>query len=492
MTPRIRAGQLLDAAAIRAAAETHPRLRSFMRTISEESRRGDRHAAGLMEHIIRRAVDDIGEVHVGGSLLRLEKVQILRDNIATILDSVLEGQELPQGISVESLGRYFDELSNEMRELSRPRESIVGDQPLDLFHDAAEYADRLVREYEGVAPAAGGAHVEPMAAVQDAFNRMPAGLKEAVRRATELEPQAVWRVVASETESGQARSLAHLEGQLAGQLGAKELADLRAGLVEMGKARNKGLLVDQVRLGEALVRIADPDLRAVVTAGGDVWIVQQLAIHNPEALATLWDQFRAKGGGAADAGAFRSYLRHEMVTFGRAVPAEYTAAFSLSSIELFLKGPDANPRLGGTDLVGIGHDGWVWLVDDKSHRTQSVSSVTALTDNLAKNLSKDAAEFRAAIARLQREDPGFVPDPRVIYAIQRMEDVADAIAYIERSGEANTRPARIREVLQGRKIRLQVTSAMGEVRELSEALRELGLEYHPTGIQPRLPRPGGR
>jgi hypothetical protein len=378
-----------------------------------------------------------------------------------------------------------------MRELSRPRESIVGDQPLDLYHDAGEYADRLVREYQGAAPAPGGAHVEPMAAVQDAFNRMPADLKEAVRRATELEPQAVWRVVASETEGGQARNLARLEGELAGRLGAKELADLRAGLVEMGKARNKGLMVDQVRLGEALVRITDPDLRAVVTAGADVWIIQQLATHNPEALAELWANFKAKGRGVADASGFRAYVRREMVTFGRATPAEYTAAFSLSSIEQFLKGPDANPRQAGTDLVGVTHDDWVELIDDKSHRTQSVSSVTALTDNLATNLHDDARRFRAALQELQK-DPGFTPDPKMVYAIQRVEGAADAIAYIERSGDPRTRPARIREALTSSKIRMKVTSAMGEVRELSDALRELGLEYQPTGIQPPLPPRGRR
>jgi hypothetical protein len=491
MTARVNAGELLDRAAVRAVAEAHPRLQSFMRTISERSRRGDRHAAGLMEHIITRVATDIGELFVTGGLQRLEKIHVLRENVAAILDNVLEGQELPHGVSAQSLGRYFDELSTEMRELSRPRESIVGDQPLDLYHDAAEYAERLVREFEGVTAAAGGRHVEPMGAVHDAFKGLSEQQQEAVKRAAELEPRAAWRVVASETEAVLAEGLADLEARLGGRLRPQELADLRAGLAEMGKARNKGLMVDQVRLGEALTRIPDPDLRAVVTAGADVWIIQQVAMHNPQALAELWANFKATGRGVADAGAFRAYVRHEMVTFGRAVPAEYTAAFSLSSVEQFLKGPDANPRVGGTDLVGVTHADLVWLVDDKSHRTPSVSSVTALTDNLAQNLAKDAAEFRAAIARLRREDPGFVPDPKVIYAIQRIEAVANAIADIERRAEPRARPALIRRTLESSGIRMKVTSAMGEVRELSDALRELGLQYQPTGIQPRLPRPGG-
>jgi hypothetical protein len=490
MTARVNAGELLDRAAIRAAAAAHPRLQSFMRTISERGRRGDRHAAGLMEHIIRRVATDIGELHVGGGWQRLEKVQALRENLAAILDNVIEGQELPHDVSPEKMRQYFDELHNEMRELSGPREAIVGDEPLVLFQDAAEYAERLVWEFEG-----SGRHVEPMSAIHDAFKGLSEHQQEAVQFAEELEPRAAWRVVASETEAALAENLADLEARLGAKLGPEKLAnvlpDLRAGLTEMGKARNKGLMVDRVRLGEALGRIPDPDLRAVVTAGADIWIIQQVAMHNPEALGKLWKDFRANGGEVADASGFRAYVRKEMVTFGRATQAEYTAAFSLSSVEQFLKGPDANPRAGGTDLVGVTHDDWVELIDDKSHRTQSVSSVTALTDNLAKNLSKDAAEFRAAIARL-REDPSFVPDPKMIYAIQRIEAVADAIAYIESRADARTRPALIRRTLTSSKIRMKVTSAMGEVRELSEALRELGLEYQPTGIQPPLPPRGGR
>lgn len=478
--PRIRAGALLDAAAIRAAAESHPRLRGFMRTVAAHGEGGDLRANHLMEHIIRRVVTDIGEIHVGGSLLRLEKIQILRDNLAAILDNVLEGHELPQGVSVEMLGGYFDELLTEMRELSKPREAIVGDQPLDLYHDAADYADTVVREFEG-GPAAGGRHVEPQAALQDAFRNLPADQQAALRRATGIDPRAVWRVVSSESEAGAAKRLGELETALAGQLTTKELADLRAGLAELGKARSKGLQVSGPRLAGALARITDPELRAAVVAGADVWIVQQVAIHNPEGLATLWAQFRAKGGAATDTSGFRGYLRHEMVTFGKAVPAEYTAAFSLSSVEQFLKGPDANPRLKGTDLVGITADDWVWVIDDKSHRTASVSDVSALTDNLATNLRRDVADFRTAIADLKAADPGFVADPKVLYAIQRMEDVAEAVEYIERHGPASTRPERIRAVLEGRKVGLKVTSAMGEVRDIAGALKELGLSYEPTG-----------
>lgn len=406
---RFRAGRFLDAAAVHAAADANPRLQRFMRTIAAHSEAGDVRSRRLLEHLIRRVVDDVGDLHLNNALNRLERIAVLRDNIAAILDHVLEGGTLPEGVRLETLGERFDQLNTEMRELSRPREGIVGDAPLRLADDAAQYADSLLREFEVAGgTSAAGWHVEPAAVVQDAFRAMPADQQAALRRAAELEPEALWRAVAAETESGSRAAVTDLETRLGGRFTPDDVARLRTAVGELGKARSKGLHMNDARLTEALARIADPELRAVV-ASGDIWLTQQLAVHNPEALATLWRRFRDRGGRADDGPGFRAYLRHDMVTYGRGVLGEYGAAFSLSSIELFLKGPDANVKVAGTDLVGIGHDGWVWLIDDKSHRARSVSGVSALTDNLVTNLRRDASDFRDAIARLQRDDPGFTP-----------------------------------------------------------------------------------
>ncbi|MFI7608165.1 hypothetical protein ACIBTV_23885 [Micromonospora sp. NPDC049366] len=492
MTPprRFRAGRFLDAAAVHAAADANPRLRRFVRTVAGHSEAGDARARRLLEHLIRRIVDDVGDLHLGNAVTRLERIAVLRENIAAILDHVLEGGTLPDGVRVETLGEYFDQLSTEMRELSRPRDGIVGDAPLRLADDAGAYADSLLREFEADG-GAGGRHAEPTVAVADAFRALPADRQAALRRAAELEPRALWQAVAAEGEASKRSAVATLETRLGGRLTPDELTRLRTALDDLGRARNRGLQVSDARLAEALARIVDPDLRAVV-AGGDVWLTQQLALHNPEALATLWQRFRDRGGRADDGPGFRAYLRHDMVTYGRGVLGEYSAAFSLSSIELFLKGPDANVKVSGTDLVGIGHDGWVWLVDDKSHRATSVSGVSALTDNLVTNLRRDAGDFRDALARLQRDDPGFVPDPRIIDAVTRMENAAAEIDRINRTGSAATRPARITQALTDQRLRLRVTSAAGEVREITQALRDLGLRYEPTRAPVPLPPTGGR
>lgn len=488
---RFRAGRFLDAAAVHAAADANPRLRQFIRTVAAHSEAGEVRSRRLLEHLIRRVVDDVGDLHLGNALNRLERITVLRDNIAAILDHVLEGGTLPEGVRVATLGEYFDQLNTEMRELGRPRDGIVGDAPLRLADDAAAYADSLLREFDTAGGGAAGRHVEPAALVGDAYRGMPADRQAALRRAAELEPAALWRAVAAESEGGKRAAVADLETRLGGRLTPDEVARLRTAVDDLGRARSRGLQMSDARLADALARIGDPDLRAVV-AGGDVWLTQQLAVHNPEALATLWRRFRDRGGRADDGPGFRAYLRHDMVTYGRGVLGEYSAAFSLSSVELFLKGPDANVKVAGTDLVGIGHDGWVWLIDDKSHRATSVSGVSALTDNLATNLRRDAADFREAIARLHRDDPGFTPDPRILDAISRMEDAAAEIDRINRRGSASTRPARISAALQERRLRLRVTSAAGEVREITQALRDLGLAVEPTGTPVPLPPTGGR
>lgn len=492
--PRYNAGALLDGAAIRASAERSPRLRSFVKTIAGASERGEPRARGLLEYMIRRLVTDVGELHLTNAMERLGKIQTLRDNIAAILDHVLDEGQLPPEVRPERLGEYFDQLSSEMRELSKPKQAIVGDEPLKIYDNAEDYARGILRDFEAgkAEPAPGGVHVEPSAEVAAAFRGMPAGRQAALRRATALAPEMVWRVVSAETESGAAKALAQLKGELGGLLSEAEWAEVRTGLGELGKARNSALQMNPARLAEALARIADPQLRAVVQASGDVWILQQVAAHNPEALATVWESFLAKGGSPTDHAGFRAHLRDYMVHWGRSGTAEYTAAFSLSGIEAFLKGPDHSPQVGGIDLIGLGNDGWGWLIDDKSHRATRVSGVSAFEGDLAGNLFDDARAFEDAMERLRGDDPGFVPDPRVLDVIQRMREAALDIERIQRTGRPAGRPGRIATALADRKLRLRVTSAMGEVVDVSKALADIGVEVEPTGINVPLPRPGGK
>jgi len=478
-TSTFRAGARLDSAAIRAAAEAHPRLRRFVRLVGEHAEGGDARAMALLEHLVRRVADDVGDVHLTHVLARLERIEALRDTIAAILDHVLDGGELPPGVKASDLGRHFDDLSAQMHDLRKTQRALLGSEKSFLLgDDSASYAADVLADFEG-RPAGQGVHPGGDARVKAAVDLLPPPQQAALRKAAALEPAAVAKAVMADTEGLQARALAQLEQALAGRLTPTELADLRAATTAAGKAHFKASLVDDVRLAQALERIGDRDLRAVVVAG-DPWIVQQLAIHNPTMLAVLWKRFRDNGGRPDDVGGFRAYVRHEMVTYGRAVPGEFTAAFSLGSVLTLLKGPDVDVKVRGTDLVGVTSDGWVWLIDDKSHRAASVSSVTALTDNLATNLRRDVADFEAAIAELKARDPAFRPDPAILDAIDRMKAAAKEVDRIESTGKPANRPARLHQALVDLKIKLKVTSAMGEVTEVSQALADLGITVQPT------------
>ncbi|MDA0160857.1 hypothetical protein OM076_11325 [Solirubrobacter ginsenosidimutans] len=473
-TTRFGAGRRLDAAAIRAASERNPRLRTFVSNLARHSEGGEAHARGLLERLIRRVVDDVGDVHMTHAITRLERIEVLRDNIAAILDHVLEGGELPPGVRPEDLGRTFDQLGQELHDLRRTQRALSGaDESFKLVDDSLDYYRSVLADVDPVP----GTHAEPVNALRDAVKALPQDQRGALRRAAELEPGTLVRALTSE-ERGQRLGVEELKAKLHDKLSAAELAELEKAIKAVGKERTTALQVSEPRLAEALARIPDARLRAAVTVGNDVWIVQQLALHNPQALGELWAAFRKRGG--SDPGGFRAYVRHEMVTYGRGVVGEYTAAFSISSVDTLLKGPDTNVRTRGTDLVGITGDGWLWLIDDKSHRAASVDKVSSLTDNLVTNLRDDAAAVRGKLAELQQADPAFIPDPQVKDSPRRMEDAAAEIERIQAAGDPGTHPALISKALLDRKVKLRVTSAAGNVVELTQALKDLGLEIQPT------------
>ena len=480
--PRVRVP--VDTATLRAVAAANPRLREFVVRMDRHPG-GGRRAGALLEHLLTRILDDAAGLHLGPTLTRLERVADLRATLATVLDHLFEEGRLPPGRSVESLMGLFDELSVQMRELSRPRQGLAEAFPLRLTdEDALVYAQSALAT---TAPA-GGRHLEPD--LRSAVDALPAEQRAALRQATALEPDGVLGVLRAEEQQSSVARAAALETRLGGRLTPAELADLRAALEATARARNRAAQVSPQRLAPALAALPDPALRAVVGAA-DPWILPQLAMHNPRALTDLWEAFRRRGGQPEDGAGFRAYVRHEMTTYGRSVPAEFTAAFSLTSVHGFLKGPDVNTRARGTDLVAVGKDGWYWLIDDKSHGASSlidpsrpgvtVGDVSALTTNLTENLRRDAAAFRSAAAQLQGDYPGLRLEQALTDAPGVMESAARRIEEINMTAAPADRPGLIRAALAEHRIRLRVTSAMGNVVDLSDALKDLGLTLHRPG-----------
>lgn len=94
---RFRAGRFLDAAAVHAAADANPRLRRFIRTVAAHSEAGEVRSRRLLEHLVRRMIDDVADLHLNNALNRLERIAVLRDNIAAILDTCWRAAPCPRG-----------------------------------------------------------------------------------------------------------------------------------------------------------------------------------------------------------------------------------------------------------------------------------------------------------------------------------------------------------------------------------------------------------
>jgi hypothetical protein len=94
----------IEPSVIRGVAKQHPRLRAFYRTIAEHAGQGDHRARALLDFVVRRMLDDVGDLHLNDVFSRLDRIEVLRDNIAVVLDHALEGGKLPEGVSVETLG----------------------------------------------------------------------------------------------------------------------------------------------------------------------------------------------------------------------------------------------------------------------------------------------------------------------------------------------------------------------------------------------------
>jgi hypothetical protein len=292
------------------------------------------------------------------------------------------------------------------------------------------------------------------------------------------------------------------------------LEEVTAAVKELSMARHKA----SIGPGSATARVRADRLAHLPDELGqmamrDNTILGPLAEQHPEGLRELWDGWNA-GGRTGGGGNFRNYVYGEMRSGTRPYLAEFESAHGLGSQGFgLLKDPASfdprlpnmrriNPREGGTDLIGVREDGEIWVVDDKSHRLskaqieagqtgKSVSSVSAFEGRqLARNLEDDVTDMKAALDRLRAS--GVTPEPSMEDAVKRLDNAVTKLKQ-ETSGWADDAfdvPAnrqRIAAILGSERVRLKVTSAMGDVRDVSEALGDLGISAVPTFKPPKAP-----
>jgi hypothetical protein len=143
----------------------------------------------------------------------------------------------------------------------------------------------------------------------------------------------------------------------------------------------------------------------------------------------------------------------------------------------FIPPPEGMLRPARVDVV---------LGDDKAYRSRDprgvrLDGVSALVENLTRNLGTEAAAQRAALAAQERQ--GFPPHPDHDQAIRQMENAARRLAALDAEPGTPGRPqrfsdpayiARVRAILNEERIQLVVTSAYGNVTRLSEDLARYG------------------
>lgn len=209
--------------------------------------------------------------------------------------------------------------------------------------------------------------------------------------------------------------------------------------------------------------IADePGLRRLVESGGDDMLLQH------------WINFKARPSGRAVVSAFPGYVERMQGQFVGQF-GEFEVAFRISHDWILIKVPDDMVTIPGTDLIAISRRGGpVRFIDNKAFATSEVEAVDALTRNFTRNAVTDLEElgriagdldlpthFRLAQNRITRANTaiqariqGLTPDEIASPDVQR--DIA--------------------KILQQETIERVVTNAGGKVTDISQDLREMGID----------------
>jgi hypothetical protein len=493
---------------LRDAAETHPRLAPVLKRLEGLGIERPR-AVALVRALLTHAIEDLGDSWLGETGRRLKRIDHLRGRIAAAVDGVIETGALPPDLNRASLAGLFDDLQREMETL----------QSAQRFADAHPPTPDVAR-MRGATPPREIAAPRPPPVPTAPQTASVSHMQGAMADLAQKKPQqvALLRSVMA-TESGDELGMAimaHSQGEQERLLGnvirnhepplsAQDQAELREAVQTLGRAQSMGAqgqgTLAAARRAKALEGLPE-DLRAA--AIGDNTVLGPLAEANRPQLLVLWKKWRENGA----VGSFREYVYGEMRSSIRPNQAEYQAAFDAASQHglSLLKDPAAfdpampnkrmvNPREGGTDLLGFRDDGEIWYLDDKSHRNparapMAVSSVSAFEGTFPQNMLDDAAEIEAGFAR--QRAAGFEPDARAVDAARRVRACGEELKTMTAGwSDANfaepANQARVAAVL-GKpeyRIKLKVTSTMGDVQSVTGRLSGLGIDVVP----PFAPRP---
>lgn len=508
---------------LRALAETHPQLTRLRARLVDDLHIEPTRAGRLIVGLLTHAVEDLGDAFLGEMGRRIRRIDSIRGRIAGAVDQVLSDGALPADLDHASLSHLFDDLQREMEGLQSARrfaethphdsniEAITGAmgptaEPTAAARPFAPTDDKL----QGVAGAS------PRGMLRDAMSAMetqrPARAK-LFHSIMDQHGDKLALAVLADTQSAQQAALRDLRDVLGPTFPPDKFEELRGAVEELGQARGRALHGSDTPAARVRAeRVADlpPELRAEI--GGDNTLLGPLAEQSPADLQSLWDAWVSKGRN----GKFRDYVYGEMRSGRRPALAEWQTAHDVANQHklALLKDPATydpaqpnlrrvNPREGGSDIVGLRDDGEIWYVDDKSHRVSptdaaagqtgiNLSGVSAFEETLAPNMLADAADMDAALARIATD--GHVPDVRAVEAAARIRRCGDQLTTLTQGWGPKdyvvpANQTAVRAILDANRVKLKVTSAMGDVTGMTNRLKGLGIEVLPQFVP--VTRPDG-
>jgi hypothetical protein len=500
---------------VRNAVEHNESMIGLRKAVRKRLGVSDNEATSLAERLLGNAVKRFGAKYLNEMAEHIERLFELRQKAAGVLEKVLGAEELSPADASAELEGIFRDIKSHMDEITDPEKFAkkkpikMADDELSILTDEqeAEAARLKAEETKSRARKSGkkavrsGRHAEQTKVFKEKFGGLKPANRKAVQKAAKVAPRELWRAVTSETEGGLERNIEALRARAKERgLTAPEIDRLEASARELSleRARSQRLpgtaeavqraegvknlvsniekmLADDPEFKKSSLRGLDPKALRQRLAGlkklveGDRFL-ESLAAENPKQLLEFFE-----GSGARSRSALRRYIRGRMVSHIRGLLGEFTAAFRLGEEGvILLKGPDYNVTIPGTDLVGVTKDGRIWLIDNKALTAEELSSVTALTRNIATNIADDSAAFIEGFGR------------------RRDRHIGDAVARLDRTNKAIQKltkgmdpkeigTARVQKeiaaICKRNQVDRVVTNAGGQVEGLSNGLTKAKIAF---------------
>jgi len=509
----VRADEIhIKAGLIRTAVEHNENMINLRKAVRKRLRVSDEEAASLAERLLTNAVKRFGVKYLNEMAEHIERLFELRQKAAGVIEKVLGEEALSTGDASAELEGIFRDIKGHMDEITDPakfaktKPSTVPDDidlEFDLTKEGKADEARLQAE-KGRKPKAltSGRHVEQTKVLKQEFDGLRGPNRKAVQKAAGVARRELWRAISSETEQGLERNIELLRARAKERgLSVAEIDRLEDSVRELSleRARSQRLpgTAEALQRSEAVKNLVsniekaleddpkfakqsslsglDRTARRQRLAGlkklveGDRYL-ESLAAENPRQLLEFFES-----SGAKSRSALRRYIRGRMVSHIRGLLGEFTAAFRLGDEGvILLKGPDYNVTIPGTDLVGVTRDGRIWLIDNKALSEEELNSVTALTRNIATNVSDDSAAFIEGFGRRR--------DPHIGDAVVRLDKTNKAIQKLTKGmdpKEIGTPKVQkqIADICKANDVDRVVTNAGGQVEGLSNGLKKAKIAF---------------